>query len=302
MKQPLTPAIRRWIAEQAAAGHSIATLQAAMEKTGWQPETAREALKAVLGAAVVAGLKQLAEAPVPAPAPADPAGRAGPGFSGTPGALPEPALEDEPPSLWAGDREVGVVVAMRQPRIVVFENLLDAAECEEIIARARDRLARSHTVDVATGDSEVNAARTSEGMFFGRGEHPVCARIEARLAALLRWPVERGEGLQVLRYAPGAQYKPHYDYFDPAQPGTPSILKRGGQRLATVVMYLNTPTRGGATTFPDVKLQVAPRRGHAVFFSYDRPHPATQTLHGGAPVLEGEKWVATKWLRAGRFD
>jgi prolyl 4-hydroxylase len=117
----------------------------------------------------------------------------------------------------------------------------------------------------------------------------------------VQWPVERGEGLQILRYRPGAQYQPHHDYFDPARPGTPRILERGGQRVGTVVMYLNTPERGGATTFPDAGLSVGPTRGSAVFFSYDRPHPATRTLHGGAPVLAGEKWVATKWLREGTF-
>jgi prolyl 4-hydroxylase len=53
--------------------------------------------------------------------------------------------------------------------------------------------------------------------------------------------------------------------------------------------------------FPDVALEVAPVRGSAVFFSYDRPHPITKTLHGGAPVLAGEKWVATKWMREGVF-
>ena len=72
-----------------------------------------------------------------------------------------------------------------------------------------------------------NAART-----------PLVARIEARIAALLRWPVENGEGLQILRYRPGEEYKPHYDYFDPAQPGAAAILARGGQRLASLVMYL----------------------------------------------------------------
>ena len=66
-------------------------------------------------------------------------------------------------------------------------------------------------------------------------------------------------------------------------------------------MYLNTPARGGGTVFPDAGLEIAPTRGHAVFFSYDRPHPASRTLHGGAPVTEGEKWVATKWLREGEF-
>jgi prolyl 4-hydroxylase len=69
-----------------------------------------------------------------------------------------------------------------------------------------------------------------------------------------------------------------------------------------LIVYLQAPERGGATTFPDVHLDIAPIKGNAVFFSYDRPHPLTRTLHGGAPVLEGEKWVATKWLRERRFD
>jgi prolyl 4-hydroxylase len=94
---------------------------------------------------------------------------------------------------------------------------------------------------------------------------------------------------------------PHYDYFDPAQPGTPKILQRGGQRVATIVMYLRTPERGGATVFPDIGLEVAPIKGSAVFFSYDRPYPDTKTLHGGTPVTLGEKYVATKWMREREF-
>ena len=54
--------------------------------------------------------------------------------------------------------------------------------------------------------------------------------------------------------------------------------------------------------FPDIGLEVAPVRGNGVFFSYDRPHPSTRTLHGGAPVTAGEKWVATRWLREGKFQ
>ena len=138
-------------------------------------------------------------------------------------------------------------------------------------------------------------------MFFERGENAIVARLEQRIATLLHWPLEFGEGLQILRYAPGAQYRPHYDYFDPGEPGTPTILRRGGQRVATLVMYLQEPEQGGGTTFPDVGLEVAPKRGTGVFFSYDRPDPATRTLHGGAPVLAGEKWVATKWLREREF-
>ena len=82
-------------------------------------------------------------------------------------------------------------------------------------------------------------------------------------------------------------------------PGSEVLLRRGGQRVASVVMYLNTPERGGATVFPESHLEVAAVKGNAVFFSYDRPHPMTRTLHGGAPVLAGEKWILTKWLRVG---
>jgi prolyl 4-hydroxylase len=72
--------------------------------------------------------------------------------------------------------------------------------------------------------------------------------------------------------------------------------------VGTLVMYLAEPEKGGGTTFPDAHLEVYPKRGHGVFFSYDRAHPSTKTLHGGAPVLAGEKWIATKWLRERRFE
>jgi len=281
--QPVTPELRQWIIEQARAGAQPEAVLKSMLASGWREDVAVAALEATLRG-FLDERARAAELPPPVPVP-DP--------------LP---AEGMPATLGAGDREVRVVAAMRQPRVVVFGDLLSAEECDELIALARERLARSETVQTATGASEVNSARTSEGMFFNRGENPICQRIEARLAKLLDWPVENGEGLQILRYRPGAEYKPHYDYFDPAQPGTPSILKRGGQRVATVVMYLNSPTVGGGTTFPDVNLEVAPLKGHAVFFSYDRAHPSTRTLHGGAPVLEGEKWVATKWLREGVFQ
>ena len=214
--------------------------------------------------------------------------------------VPEPDLAGSPSVLRLPDRDVQVLLTLQHPRVVLFGGFLSEAECDALMALARPRLARSETVDNDSGGSEVNAARTSDGMFFQRGEAPLIARIEQRIAALLRWPVERGEGLQVLRYRPGAQYRPHFDYFDPAQPGTAAVL-RGGQRVGTLLMYLNTPRRGGATIFPDVNLEVGPIKGHAMFFSYDRPHEATGTLHGGAPVTEGEKWVATKWLREGVF-
>ena len=280
-KQPITPELRAWIVQQATAGHKPDVVLQSMLTSGWSEDSAIAALEEVMTGYLD---EQTRAANLP---PATP--------------VPDPLPQGTCTSVWAVDREVKILVNLQLPRVVVFGDLLSPDECAEMIALAEKRLARSETVQNDTGGSEVNEARTSQGMFFERGEHPVVARIEARMAALLQWPLENGEGLQVLRYGPGAEYKPHYDYFDPAHSGTPSILKRGGQRVASLVCYLNTPPAGGATTFPDARLDVAPVQGNAVFFSYDRAHPTTKTLHGGAPVLEGEKWVATKWLRQGHF-
>jgi prolyl 4-hydroxylase len=193
------------------------------------------------------------------------------------------------------------VLSLASPRLLVLADVLSNEECDALIAAARPRLSRSLTVVNETGGDQVHADRTSQGMFFTRGESPLIRAVEARLAHLLAWPVHNGEGLQVLHYGPGAQYKPHFDYFEPTQPGTTAILRRGGQRVATVLLYLNEPEAGGGTVFPDVGLTVVPRKGYAVFFSYDRPHPDTRSLHGGAPVRVGEKWIATKWLREREF-
>ena len=276
--QAVTPALRQWIIEQAEAGFPPETVLRSMQASGWDEDVAIRAMEETLNAHLAARAPQ--EAPGLPPAP-----------------VPEPALAGSPLYLDAGDRRVAVLQSMHEPRIVVFGGLLSDEECDGLIALARPRMSRSLTVETRSGGEAVSAERTSQGMFFERGEHPLVARIEQRLARLVNWPLECGEGLQVLNYKPGAEYKPHYDYFEPGDPGTPTILKRGGQRVATIILYLSEPEQGGGTTFPDVRLEVAPKRGNAVFFSYARPHPSTRTLHGGAPVLAGEKWIATKWLR-----
>lgn len=280
--QTASPELRQWIVEQAQAGHSPETVLKAMVDAGWDESVALAALEDTL-ASHLASLRAPATPPAPEP-------------------VPEPDLTQSPTTVFAHDREVKVLLSLNSPRVVLFGGFMSEAECDELIAQASPRLVRSETVDNDTGGSEVNAARTSHGMFFQRGESDLLRRIEARIAALVNWPVENGEGVQVLNYKPGAEYKAHYDYFDPAQPGSATILKRGGQRVGTLVMYLNTVERGGGTTFPDVQLEVAPIKGNAVFFAYGHAHPSSRSLHGGSPVLTGEKWVATKWMRQGRFD
>ncbi len=280
--QQITPELRKWIVAQAEAGHAADAVLKSMIASGWNEDVAVDAMESTLREHLEHQAVQKGLPP------------------GVP--VPEPRLEESPLYLDAGDRQVCVLQVMVNPRVIVFGGLLSDAECEQLIDLAKPRMARSLTVATKTGGEEVNADRTSNGMFFQRGEHPLVRTLEERIALLLNWPMENGEGLQILHYRPGTEYKPHYDYFDPAEPGTPTILKRGGQRVGTLVMYLGEPDKGGGTVFPDVNLEVAPKRGNAVFFSYDRAHPSTKTLHGGSPVLAGDKWIATKWLRERRFE
>ena len=281
MSQQITPELRSWIIAQAQAGHSAESVLQSMKASGWDEDVAVDAMETTLRGHLEA---QSAQPSLPAAVP-----------------VPEPDVANAPLYLDGGDRQVAVLSVMAAPRIVVFGGLLSDEECDALMEAARPRLRRSLTVATKTGGEEINADRTSQGMFFQRGESDLVRRIDARIAKLVNWPEVNGEGIQVLQYVPGTEYKPHYDYFDPAEPGTPTILQRGGQRVGTVVMYLSEPDNGGGTVFPDVQLTVAPKRGNAVFFSYDRADPSTRTLHGGAPVTAGEKWIATKWLREREF-
>lgn len=260
-------ALRQWAQENLSRGCSLESLIKGMRDSGYDEHTVRITIRR-----------------------AQPA--CGPGIQG---AATETAIE-------LPDRRVPVACQLTDPEIVVLRDFLSDDECTELIELARARLSRSTTVSRETGRSELHHARTSDGAFFNRGETPLIEKIEIRIAALTQWPVENGEGLQVLRYGTGGEYRPHYDYFDPALPGSRAHLDRGGQRLATLLMYLQTPEAGGHTAFPRVGMTVAPIAGHAAFFTSSIAGVLDErSEHASFPVTQGEKWVATKWLRERAF-
>lgn len=192
---------------------------------------------------------------------------------------------------------VRVSVSMKMPPIIVLRNLLTDEECSTLIKDATPRLEDSSVVEAKTGNSVPDKGRISRGMFFQLAETPTVARIEDRLVKMFNWTPKHHEGLQVLHYGEGGRYDPHHDYFLPSTESANKLTAETGQRLGTVLLYLNTPEEGGGTQFTDIGLEVAAIKGDGVFFSYDRPHPSTQTLHAGLPVVKGEKWVATFWFR-----
>ena len=275
----VTAELRAWVQENLARGCSAPDMISAMTRAGHDEGFSRETVSLAIKALAAAQAAARPDGPVK---------------------LPEPLrerLSDGSSYISTADRMVGVIATFAKPRIVVLQGVLTNEECDALIAESRPKLERSRTVNRDDGGTELNASRTSEGTYFFHNESPLLERINSRLAEITDWPLENGEPLQILHYGVGAQYEPHYDFFDPEDAGTPTLVAAGGQRVATLIVYLNRPEGGGATTFPDIGLEVAAVKGNAVFFSYEVAGPSSLTLHGGAPVTRGEKWIATRWMR-----
>ncbi len=197
-----------------------------------------------------------------------------------------------------------VKILSTTPRIFLIENFLTASECDYMIQKARPDLKRSTVVSSVANYEETHEGRTSKGMFFEqRPSDYILRNIERRIAQLTMIPEENGEAIQVLTYGRGEEYRPHFDFFDNSTPGGALCYNRGGQRIATLIMYLADTEEGGETIFPKVNVKVKPIKGNALLFYNCTPDGMEDplSLHGGAPVIKGEKWIATKWLRQGVF-
>ncbi|MDO9203868.1 2OG-Fe(II) oxygenase [Methylotenera sp.] len=188
---------------------------------------------------------------------------------------------------------------LHAPRIMVFDQFLSDEECDTLIALSQAKIEDSRVVDPKTGEFVLHPERTSRGTHFEHQSNAVVIALESRIYTLFGFAVNHQEATQILNYPVGGEYRAHYDYFSPTLTGSQAILAQAGQRLATVVMYLNAPKEGGGTAFPNIGLTVTAKKGSAVYFeNVDlNGHVDTQTLHAGLPVLAGEKWIATKWLR-----
>ena len=135
------------------------------------------------------------------------------------------------------DRIAHIRLRYRTPELVVIDDFLSALECAALIAAAAPRLAASETV----ADDSDALARTSQGMFFDPGETALIRQIDARVAQAFQWPITHAEDLQVTCYQVDQRYEPHRDYFSHTTPEAISGVQQFGQRVATVLFYLNEP-------------------------------------------------------------
>lgn len=186
-------------------------------------------------------------------------------------------------------------------RITLLEGFLSPEECEHLIHMGQGTLGPSHVYPDGEGTLLVNSRlRDSSSTFLPAGQTPILADVERRIAALVNLPPQHGESMQILNYQVGQFYNPHIDFFAPNNPSCKEILANGGQRIATCLLYLNTPQDGGETHFVRAGIKIVPIQGNAILFYNVLPtgEEDWRSLHASLPVLAGEKWVATKWIRS----
>ena len=168
---------------------------------------------------------------------------------------------------------------------------------DHLINLAAPQLMPSNVVDPQTGVAVKSELRTSHSMHFQPSMYDASVFLALRrIAHVAGLPASHAEPLGLLRYGPGQEYRPHYDYY--------SDDHHQAQRVATVFVYLNDVAEGGGTDFPRLGVRVDPEPGKAVKFlncdSEGKPNP--DTLHAGLPVARGEKWLATLWFWDRPFD
>ena len=205
--------------------------------------------------------------------------------------------------IHADDAEVRILARGAGPNLALLGDVMTPAECQQLIDLARPRLEPSQVVDPQTGANVTASYRNSMGMFFRLEETPFIARLDRRLSAVMNFPRAHGEGLQVLCYGEGGMTAPHFDYLLPTNAANESSIARSGQRVSTLLVYLNQVAGGGETVFPHVGFMVTPQAGNGVYFesSNSLGQLDRQSFHAGRPVTKGEKWVVTKWMRQRPF-
>ncbi|MCM8558041.1 prolyl hydroxylase family protein [Sphingomicrobium sediminis] len=181
--------------------------------------------------------------------------------------------------------------------IFVIRDFLDGEECAEICALI-DEKRRPSTIANDSGDALY---RTSETCDLDES-NALVATVNRRLSDLLGIDDVKGEEIQGQRYAPGQEFKPHTDTFNPGSADYYVHTADKGQRTFTAMLFLNEPEAGGATRFKTLNKAIQPETGKLLVWNNLKAdgQPNEFTLHQGMKVRKGTKYIITKWYREAR--
>lgn len=185
------------------------------------------------------------------------------------------------------------------PRIAVAEKFLAREICDWLIERARPRIARAKIFD-GEAAAQFDSGRSNSAAEFNFVEiDVVLALIRARISVITGLPKAGMENTQILHYAMGQSFAPHFDYLDPSLPRIAETIAQGGQRVATFLVYLNDDFDAAETSFLRLDWRYRGQKGDAIlFWNVDQAGvPDSATLHAGLAPTRGEKWLLSQWIR-----
>ena len=185
-------------------------------------------------------------------------------------------------------------VPSRALDLFIVKDFLDEAGCAAMIERIDAKRRPSEIAD----DVGIEDFRTSETCDLDFRD-PAVTEVDHRIAELLGLSLAASEPLQGQRYAPGQEFKPHTDTFEPGGYDYLVHTADTGQRTWTAMIYLNEPEDGGATRFKAIGKTVQPQAGKLLAWNNLLPDgtPNPATIHQGMKVRRGTKYVLTKWFR-----
>jgi prolyl 4-hydroxylase len=189
---------------------------------------------------------------------------------------------------------------------LIINQFLTEEQCNQLIEMGKPQVKRSTSYHIQDGSESVSDHRTSEHMFLPRMANELVTTVEQMVERQTRIPLDHQEGIQIAHYVPGTFFKSHHDYFDPRYAGAERTLNRGGNRVATFMIYLNSIPEGygGETYFNKAGMSVRPDIGKACLWYNLYPDLTVDksTEHEGrTPKEPYDKWIATIWIRERTF-
>jgi prolyl 4-hydroxylase len=191
-----------------------------------------------------------------------------------------------------------VMMYSADPVIYVVSDFLSDDECEEFINLSKDRMKRATVI--SPDKHIVHESRTNSFCWLEHDKGELVHEVSKRFSVLVQMPIRNAEQYQVVHYTEGTEYKPHFDSFDYSTPDGKQNWEPGGQRVLTALAYLNDVENGGETGFPELGIEIKPKKGDCLVF-HNTIHGSTdihpKSLHAGCPVKSGEKWAVNLWFR-----
>nr|XP_041630374.1 prolyl 4-hydroxylase subunit alpha-2 isoform X3 [Drosophila kikkawai] len=186
------------------------------------------------------------------------------------------------------------------PQVLLYHEVLSPREITSIIRIATQRMKVAKTTNKVKTNSKTHY-RTAKYHWIVKEMTKLGRRIKRRIGDMTGFDLQSSESYQVINYAIGGHYGPHYDFFNFSTDHSKrkNDYRTGGDRIATVLFYLSDVEQGGATAFPTARYIVYPRAGTALFWHNLDTEGNGDLLsrHTACAVISGSKWVMTEWIR-----